>query len=47
MNLRDRIADLIEREIGTEKPVDLADHIIELVAKHLSGVQLGLFNEQG
>lgn len=47
MNLRDKIANLLELQIGKEKPVDIADQLIELIAEHLNGVQLGLFKDEG
>lgn len=48
MNLRDKIANLLQMSIGQEKIEDIADQIIELVADHLNGVQLGLFtNNEG
>lgn len=47
MNLRDKIINLLELRIGNEKPLDIADEIIELVADHLNGIQLGLFKDEG
>lgn len=47
MNLRDKIVNLLEVRIGVDKPIDLADAIIELVANHLNGVQLGLPLDEG
>jgi hypothetical protein len=45
MSLKEKITNLLESEIGGEKPIDIADHLIELIAEHLNGVQLGLFNQ--
>ena len=46
MSLKEKITNLLESEIGGEKPIDIADHLIELIAEHLNGVQLGLFNQE-
>lgn len=46
MNLRDKIVNLLELRLGNDKPIDIADEIIELVAEHLNGIQLGLFRDE-
>ena len=49
MNLKDKIGKIvfIRTELSMIESEALAAEIIEIIAKHLNGVQLGLFDEQG